>query len=157
VCRARPIIVCAVSRRTTAATIPRFKGRGAIPGFQFKSEEDRQAFLEATANVPRDPSDDIMAKIRGLHYSPYDFGRFDMSKIGTGEGAQAYGRGMYFAENRGTVGFYREALRFKAEGLTIGGKNFNNYAAKHVSDSMRGVFEAAEGAEPALGKDGETR
>lgn len=127
-----------------------FKGRGAIPGFQFKSEEDRQAFLEATANVPRDPSDDIMAKIRGLHYSPYDFGRFDMSKIGTGEGAQAYGRGMYFAENRGTVGFYREALRFKAEGLTIGGKNFNNYAAKHVSDSMRGVFEAAEGAEPAL-------
>ena len=37
--------------------------------------------------------------IRAYHGSPYDFDRFDMSKIGTGEGAQAYGHGLYFAEN----------------------------------------------------------
>jgi hypothetical protein len=30
---------------------------------------------------------------------PSDLGMFDISKIGTGEGAQAYGRGLYFAEN----------------------------------------------------------
>ena len=29
--------------------------------------------------------------IRAYHGSPHDFDRFDMSKIGTGEGAQAYG------------------------------------------------------------------
>jgi hypothetical protein len=28
----------------------------------------------------------------------HPLGRFDMSKLGTGEGAQAYGRGLYFAE-----------------------------------------------------------
>lgn len=33
------------------------------------------------------------------HGSPHLFDRFDMSKIGTGEGAQAYGHGLYFAEN----------------------------------------------------------
>lgn len=32
------------------------------------------------------------------HGSPHKFDKFDMSKIGTGEGAQAYGRGLYFAD-----------------------------------------------------------
>jgi hypothetical protein len=32
------------------------------------------------------------------HGSPHKFDKFDSSKIGTGEGAQAYGHGLYFAE-----------------------------------------------------------
>jgi len=34
-----------------------------------------------------------------FHGSPHKFDKFLMSKIGTGEGAQAYGHGLYFAEN----------------------------------------------------------
>jgi hypothetical protein len=37
--------------------------------------------------------------ITAFHGSPHKFDKFDMSKIGTGEGAQAYGHGLYFAEN----------------------------------------------------------
>lgn len=37
--------------------------------------------------------------IKAYHGSPHDFDKFDISKIGTGEGAQAYGHGLYFAEN----------------------------------------------------------
>lgn len=37
--------------------------------------------------------------IKAYHGSPYSFDKFDMSKIGTGEGAQAYGHGLYFAES----------------------------------------------------------
>jgi hypothetical protein len=48
--------------------------------------------------------------IRAYHGSPYDFDRFDMSKIGTGEGAQAYGHGLYFAENEGVARSYRDTL-----------------------------------------------
>lgn len=48
--------------------------------------------------------------IRAYHGSPHDFDRFDMSKIGTGEGAQAYGHGLYFAENEGVARGYRDAL-----------------------------------------------
>ena len=33
------------------------------------------------------------------HGSPHKFDKFDSSKIGTGEGAQAYGHGVYFAES----------------------------------------------------------
>ena len=34
-----------------------------------------------------------------FHGSPYLFDKFNINKVGTGEGAQAYGHGMYFAEN----------------------------------------------------------
>jgi len=37
--------------------------------------------------------------IKAYHGSPHDFDKFSMQKIGTGEGAQAYGHGLYFAEN----------------------------------------------------------
>jgi hypothetical protein len=54
--------------------------------------------------------DDAVEGIRAFHGSPHDFDRFDMSKIGTGEGAQAYGHGLYFAESEGVARSYREAL-----------------------------------------------
>jgi len=44
------------------------------------------------------------------HGSPHDFDRFDLSKIGTGEGAQAYGHGLYFADNPDVAKAYAEAL-----------------------------------------------
>lgn len=40
-----------------------------------------------------------MAGMTAYHGSPHKFDAFDSSKIGTGEGAQAYGHGLYFAEN----------------------------------------------------------
>lgn len=57
--------------------------------------------------------------IRAFHGSPHDFDRFDMSKIGTGEGAQAYGHGLYFAENEGVARSYRDTL---AQQVSVGGK-----------------------------------
>jgi hypothetical protein len=48
--------------------------------------------------------------IRAFHGSPYDFNQFDLSKIGTGEGAQAYGHGLYFAENPATAQDYKSKL-----------------------------------------------
>lgn len=48
--------------------------------------------------------------IRAYHGSPYDFDRFDASKIGTGEGAQAYGYGHYFGGHEDTAEFYRRSV-----------------------------------------------
>lgn len=50
------------------------------------------------------------AGIRAFHGSPHDFDAFSMDKIGTGEGAQAYGHGLYFAESEGVAKSYKEAL-----------------------------------------------
>lgn len=44
------------------------------------------------------------------HGSPHDHDGFDMSKVGTGEGAQAYGYGMYFAGNKEVAEYYRKNL-----------------------------------------------
>jgi hypothetical protein len=45
-----------------------------------------------------------------FHGSPHLFERFDMSKLGTGEGNQAYGRGLYVAQNPVVAQEYRNAL-----------------------------------------------
>jgi hypothetical protein len=48
-----------------------------------------------------------MGAIKAFHGSPHKFDAFDMSKIGTGEGAQAYGHGLYFAESPETAKTYQ--------------------------------------------------
>ena len=52
------------------------------------------------------------------HGSPHDHDGFDSSKIGTGEGAQAYGWGHYFASAREVAEHYRRSIRNNHEGLT---------------------------------------
>lgn len=61
-------------------------------------------------NALADFGTDEFGGITLWHGSPHDFDRFDMSKIGTGEGAQAYGHGLYFAENEGVARAYRNTL-----------------------------------------------
>ena len=51
------------------------------------------------------------ALMTAYHGSPHDFERFDISKIGTGEGARARGWGMYFGEAREVGEHYRSTLR----------------------------------------------
>jgi hypothetical protein len=50
------------------------------------------------------------AGITAYHGSPHSFDQFSTDAVGTGEGAQAYGHGLYFAENEGTARSYRDAL-----------------------------------------------
>lgn len=45
------------------------------------------------------------------HGSPHKFDKFDASKIGTGEGAQAYGHGLYVAESPGVASQYAENVK----------------------------------------------
>jgi hypothetical protein len=52
---------------------------------------------------------EVTPPFRGGHSSPHQFDRFDSSRIGTGEGAQVYGHGLYFAENPATVQAYRDS------------------------------------------------
>jgi len=49
----------------------------------------------------------------------HPLGRFDMSKLGTGEGAQAYGHGLYFAESEDVAKQYRDEL---SKGISYDGK-----------------------------------
>ncbi len=49
------------------------------------------------------------AGIKVYHGSRHEFEAFDRSKMGTGEGAQAYGHGLYFSDKKGVAESYSKA------------------------------------------------
>jgi hypothetical protein len=59
------------------------------------------------------PLSKALNAIRAYHGSPHKFDRFDISKIGTGEGAQAYGHGLYFAESEPVAWSYKHSTSGK--------------------------------------------
>jgi len=66
------------------------------------------AVASAMANAQRAGS--LLSPLTVFHGSPHKFSKFDASKIGTGEGAQVYGHGLYFAENPGVAKSYQVNL-----------------------------------------------
>jgi hypothetical protein len=53
----------------------------------------------------------LLGAIKVFHGSPHVFDKADSSKIGTGEGAQAYGHGLYFAENENVAKMYADNVK----------------------------------------------
>lgn len=87
--------------------------------------------------------------IRAFHGSPHDFEQFDISKIGTGEGAQAYGHGLYFAENPETAAQYRKILsnpRVEVGGKIVdaGGDRATDIALAHIETAAQESADRAE-------------
>lgn len=80
-----------------------------------------KATPEADADTDFNFADDEPAAapkktVKAFHGSPHNFDEFSADKIGTGEGAQAYGHGLYFAEEEGVARTYRDELSPKAKG-----------------------------------------
>lgn len=83
------------------------------------------------------------------HGSPHKFDKFDSSKIGTGEGAQAYGHGLYLAESDDVAKMYRDKLTdpaFKYAGMNDAKVRLNEKIAKRVeaADPKRAAALRAE-------------
>jgi len=83
----------------------------------------------------------VKRTLKAYHGSPHDFDSFSLSKIGTGEGAQAYGHGLYFAENRGVAEDYRKQLTTHGRyNLYVNGElvSFPDAAKKAFGDKVGG-------------------
>lgn len=85
------------------------------------TQEARVALNEAIGSVVRGedvslspnatgPMERLQQEITAYHGSPHDFSAFSTEKIDTGEGAQAYGHGLYFAENAQVAEGYKNRL-----------------------------------------------
>jgi hypothetical protein len=72
-----------------------------------------------------------------FHGSPHLFQRFDASKIGTGEGNQTYGYGLYFAESPDVAKSYQSALSAD-RGFSYGGKT--GLTRKEVQDMVNAKY-----------------
>ena len=118
-------------------------GAGPAPGTRAASGElfsnaPTGAAVPLALNALERAGVDAPQGIRAYHGSPHDFDRFDLSKIGTGEGAQAYGHGLYFAEAEDVARGYREKLGM--------GNSPSNYAAM---DQAKEALEFAKGDKQA--------
>jgi hypothetical protein len=82
----------------------------------------------------REPAEQAAQGIRAYHGSPHDFDRFSMDKIGTGEGAQAYGHGLYFAESEGVAKSYKDALAPRAN--VSAGSALTRQSIRDIADEL---------------------
>lgn len=73
------------------------------------------------------------------HGSPHKFEKFDASKIGTGEGAQAYGHGLYFAETPDVAKAYQPRSMQYEEKLL---KKYNQAQARRDYPTMEILEDA---------------
>jgi len=81
------------------------------------------------------------APIKAFHGSPHDFEKFSMEKIGTGEGAQAYGHGLYFAENPATAQAYRKGETMNAEAV-VDGHRIPAWLLRRIEDGKDTIASA---------------
>ena len=75
-----------------------------------------------------------MAGITAFHGAPHKFSKFDMGKVGVGQGAQSYGHGLYFAENPKVAKEYANILGHKGWEYT-----------PEVEKKYRGLYNDLEG------------
>lgn len=70
----------------------------------------------------------VMGAITAFHGSPYRFDKFDATKIGSGEGAQAFGHGLYFAESPEVAKSYQDVLGIQKTSMSqMANDNLSNY------------------------------
>jgi len=92
-----------------------------------------------------------LAGVIAHHASPYKFEKFLLDKIGSGQGAQSYGKGLYFAEHPAVLSTYEKEMVAKAEAAigTVQGKidvqkvifNNKNLPAEKRTDAAKQLKE----------------
>ena len=106
--------------------------------------------LSALGALPFVPA---MGAVTAWHGSPHKFDKFDLSKIGTGEGAQAYGHGSYLAETREVAKGYAVKLsnvdssgyanaQLNAQNLLQRFGNDKDWAKEVVKDQLNAIDKA---------------
>lgn len=93
--------------------------KNGIEGIAYYDSEDGDCvvvFSDKAVNIIN------QYKQRAWHGTPYDFDAFDLSGIGSGEGNQAHGWGLYFAQNREVSEAYKEILGDKGSTVELNGE-----------------------------------
>lgn len=91
----------------------------AMKQYLSQQPHDKEALKRANEALARNAVNESLGAVTVWHGSPHRFNKFDMSKIGTGEGAQAYGHGLYMAESPNVADEYAGKL----SDVVVGFKN----------------------------------
>lgn len=87
-------------------------------------------------------SQGLLQPLTAYHGTPHTIrGKFDISKVGTGEGAQVFGHGMYFAESPTVAEFYKNVLKTKDQDIINNAIErlvyVNNKDTSKIADALR--------------------
>ncbi len=122
----------------SAAAAARIQGEEIVARSEWQAAQAREMAQGRTLEqpVPFDETKRVDQPIQAFHGSPHLFEEFDLDKIGTGEGAQVYGHGLYFAGNEAVARYYRENLRGEPH-TTIGGVRVHEAVARMAAEVER--------------------
>jgi len=108
-------------------------------------------------------ADAVAPGINAYHGSPHSFDKFSMDAIGTGEGAQAYGHGLYFTETEDIARGYKQSISRNSEqlrkiaeetgGLTGDAAEMLSYQFSQDNFHGKGFDNWLDGLKDGLGKE----
>lgn len=104
------------------------EGKVAVidPVMQLNTPEEGYGGTRVVSNTVRGVDGAVNFQVEGYHGSPYAFDKFSMDKVGTGEGAQAFGYGLYFTDVESIANKYREQLTDATRFFSLDGKKVSN-------------------------------
>jgi hypothetical protein len=122
------------------------KNTGELVGIGAMALPAYATALRAGAPKAYNALENYMVKTGGIipleawHGTPHKIvGNFDISKVGTGEGAQAYGHGMYFAENPEVAQTYVTATNPSARSAYMHLQANNGNIAETIKEAAKDV------------------
>ena len=101
-----------------------------------EAEQAYQTMMQAAGMAP--------VGMIAWHGSPHKFDKFSLDKIGTGEGAQAYGHGLYLAESPAVANEY--AAKLGKPELVFGGKPITQLNVSQEAKDAAKWIESRAGA-----------
>jgi len=112
-------------------------------GFEMKYSERelRSLVVEATKSMVK-PEGGETRFSAAWHGGPHDFDKFSSEHIGNGEGAQAYGHGLYFAGSRKVAEWYKEKL--SKTSYTYKGRTFEGDDWSSVEKQVKADFKLSD-------------
>jgi hypothetical protein len=117
----------------------RIAGRERLMRDQIPTREPKKPAQPPAVQPASLPEPDVIPRPPGgataYHGSAYAFEEFRNESIGSGEGAQTFGFGHYFASNRDVAEFYRDKIGGQEVRVTFNGETFD--AATHPDYATR--------------------
>ena len=93
--------------------------QAGVPETEIAGMDPRKAWKRLQESKAADPDKLYQT---AWHGSPHHFDKFTLDHIGSGEGAQAFGWGLYFADSRGVANYYKEMAQRRSPLVTYRGK-----------------------------------
>jgi hypothetical protein len=156
---------------------PPVRGNAMLPDMELKPDSSEKGIQSSDITTSAKPAPDAVIKpfsnalvssvglinfLPAFHGTPFDVDKFKLANIGTGEGAQAYGWGLYFAQARKVAQDYKDKLTdwnspgtYEWKGMSLRSDDYKNPIRHAISLVYHQGINQAKQIGKTLQKDSE--